>query len=342
MTFLKRGALWLLRLAALAIILAWACRFVPSVWNRTDTRRDMILYYLAARAVNAGTPLYRARPDYGPDSKPFEYLYPPPFAALIAPMGRLPWLVFAKVWTAILVAAFVGYALALMRLAGCRDVGSFVIALAAVTLCFGADRALGLGQIDPVLWCVFGAGVWAATKRPAWSGALLGAASVVKIYSFWPLLSVNKTENRAAFWRGAALIVALGFVYGALVCGLDSYGQWARAVLPEAAQGTFDPDNHSLSMAGLRAARALGWNYAGGPLAGVAKWWLSCAALAGPLLTIWATRNLGARWKLALVGCAAAWCAPLCWSTYVPLVLVPLALGWNEFARRIARASVGA
>ncbi len=339
MDLLRQLGKWALRLAALWVVYGWAFHTVPPVWNRTDSRRDLVLYYLAARSVNASAPLYQARPDYGPDSKPFEYLYPPPFAALIAPLGRLQWLAFARLWTAVLVASFLGYAFGLMRIAGYRDVGSFGIALALVTLCFGAKRALALGQIDPFLWCVFGASVWTANKRPFWSGALLGLAGLIKIYSVWPLFALPKTE-RAAFWRGALMVGVAGFALGAVVCGFGSYVQWARAVLPEAAQGTFNPDNYSLSMAGLRAARALGWNYAGGPLTGLPKWWLSFAAIAGPLFTIWATRKLSTRWKLALVGCAAAWCAPLCWSTYLPLALVPLALGWSEIARRGTRGQV--
>ena len=325
---------WLLRGLALFFVAAWAARFVPAAIARTDTQRDLILYFGAARAALNGGPLYTPRPDYGPDSKPFEYLYPPPFAAAIAPLGQLDWLPFARLWTVALIAACLIYACCLMRLSGRRDPWAFLSALAILIVFPGATRAVSLGQIDPLLWAIFGLSVWLAPARAGMSGALLGIASAIKIYSFWPLLALRQSENRAGFWRGALGVLALSLVVGAIVCGPASYGQWARVVLPEAAQGTFNSDNFSLSMAGLRLARAGGWHYAGGPLTGLPKAWLSLAALAGPLATLLATRRLDLRWRLALVSCAAAWCAPLCWSTYLPLALVPLALALRALKLR--------
>ena len=324
---------WLTRLAALYFAWIWASGIVLTTFERTSSNRDLVLYYRAAQNASAGRALYQSRPDYGPDSKPFEYLYPPPFAALIAPLSRLSWLQFARAWTAMLVAAFFAYAAVLMRLSGRRDAWSWLIALAAIVLFPGSYRALGLGQIDPLLWLCVGASALFAGKPT--SGALLGAASLVKIYSFWPLLALRRDEGRAQMWRGALFVGAAGLALGALVCGPSSYLQWARAVLPEASQGTFNPDNVSLAMAGLRAAQTLGWHYAGGPLVGAPKLWLSAFAIAGPLAAIGLTRRLDARARIALVSCAAAWCAPLCWTTYLPLALVPLALGLRAVARRI-------
>lgn len=333
MNLFQQAAKWTLRLGALAVVALWLGQFVPAAIARTDTQRDMILYYNAARATLENRPLYTPRPHYGPDSKPFDYLYPPPFAAAIAPMGKLSWLSFARLWTTALLVSCLIYAFCLMHLSGRRDVWSFAIALAALILFPGANRAVSLGQIDPFLWCVFGASVGVATSRPSLSGTLLGVASSIKIYSIWPLLALKRSEF-LPFWRGAALVGVAGIALGALVCGPRSYLEWAHAVLPVAAQGTFNPDNFSLGMAGLRAAQLLGWHYAGGPLTGFPKWWLSGFAILGPLLAVAATRRLDVRWRLTLVGCAAAWCAPLCWSTYLPLALVPLALTWRTVARR--------
>lgn len=323
----------MLRLGALAIVALWLGRFAPAAIARTDTRRDLILYYRAARTTLENRPLYTPRPNYGPDSKPFDYLYPPPFAAAIAPLGKLSWLPFARLWTLALLVSCLLYAFCLMQLSGRRDIWAFTMALAALILFPGANRAVSLGQIDPFLWCVFGASVSLSLSRSGVSGALMGVASAIKIYSIWSLLALRKSEF-LPFWRGAALVGICGIVLGALICGPRSYLEWTHAVLPVAAQGTFNPDNFSLSMAGLRAAQWLGWHYAGGPLTGCPKWWLSGFAITGPLLTIAATRRLDIRWRLTLVGCAAAWCAPLCWSTYLPLALVPLALSWHAIERR--------
>ncbi len=315
---------------ALALVGLWIQQSAIPTYYRADQQRDMVLYFRAAQNVNAGRSLYTARPNYGPDSKPFEYLYPPPFAAAIAPLGRLLWLSFAKVWTIGLIASFLGFALCLSLLSGRPNAWSFIGWLALICVFPGASRALSLGQIDPLLWFLSALGVWAialrANQSRAASGAVLGVASLIKIYAAWPLFAVGKSEGRAQIWGGAVVVGALALALGALVCGLDSYAQWAHAVLPIAGQGTFNPDNYSFSMGVLRVAQLLGWHYAGGPLVGLPKLWLSGAAIAGPLATLLLTKRLELRWRVALITIAAAWCAPLCWSTYLPLVLVLVAL----------------
>ena len=329
---------WSVRILAAWLVLLWAANGVLPAFGLTDTHRDMVLYYQAARAVDAGAPLYTPRPDYGPDSKPFEYLYPPPFAAFIAPLGRVSWPRFALLWRLGLLFSFVGYAACLTALCGRRDAWTLLIWLATLQFWPGAFRALALGQIDPLLWFMSALGVWgatAATGNATVSGAALGASSLVKIYGVWPLLSIGKREGRVRAWGAAALVMAPGLAWGVWRCGASSYAQWAHAVLPIAGQGTFNPDNYSFSMGVLRIARALGWDYVGGPLTGLPKLWLSFAAVAGPLGALWASRRLEARWRVALVSCAAAWCAPLCWSTYLPLGLLVFALAWAEVEKAV-------
>ena len=350
-SWLRSLLLWSGRAAAIYLVFQWVTHSVVPTFNRTDTRRDMVLYYRAARAVNVGASLYTPRPNYGPDSKPFEYLYPPPFAAAIAPLGRLNWLTFARLWTVGLIVAFVGYALCLSALSGRGGFWWFLGWLAVLRLCPGTTRAMSLGQIDPALWLLSGLGVWAialpSSAGRAVGGTALGAVSLVKIYAAWPLFAVGKSEARAQIWGTALLVGALGLALGAWRCGLDAYPQWAHAVLPVAGQGTFNPDNFSFSMGVLRAARVVGWDYGGGPLTGLPKLWLSVAAIAGPLGALWGSRRLDLRWRVALITCVAAWCAPLCWSTYLPLALLPLALGlsdvvkWSELASQRNSTATG-
>ena len=349
--------LWPARVLALILIALWIQRSAIPTFYRTDQQRDMVLYYQAARNVNAGRALYTARPGYGPDSKPFEYLYPPPFAAFIAPMGALPWLMFARVWTIGLIASFLGFAWCLCALSERPNAWNFVGWLALLCVFPGAARALSLGQVDPLLWFLSALSVWAVglSKSARWDksarlgvwkrvvgGVVLGAASLIKIYAAWPLFSIKQNEGRAPVWCGALAVGALGFALGALVCGFDSYAQWARAVLPIAGQGTFNPDNYSFSMGVLRAAQGFGWHYAGGPLVGLPKAWLNVAAVGGPLLALCLTRHLSLRPRVALITVAAAWCAPLCWSTYLPLALIPLALAVAAWRNRDATRKPGA
>lgn len=312
--------------------------FAVFAWNqlrRTDQERDLIIYYHAAQSVRGGHLPYIPNPDYGPDRKPFDYLYPPPFAAVIAPSGGLPWLVWSRAWLLMLMLAWWVYAACLVVLAGypLRPLNLCLGGL-ALFLSPGSTYAVGLGQVDALLWCAFGLALVGLQSGKSGgrigAGWLLGCATLVKIYSFWTLFALRERGSRVQVGTGALLALLIGIGVGALVCGLASYGTWAHLVLPVAGQGTFNADNVSLSMGVLRIARLVGWHYASGPLPPLAKAWLSAAAFLGPLGALWATRKTEETWRMALVGAAAAWCAPLCWTSYVPLALTALALWWKN------------
>jgi hypothetical protein len=335
---LLRKALLLLA----ALHLAWQLGvLVPVMWQRTDTRRDMILYYTAAQHALRGEPLYERWPEYGPHLTPFKYFYPPQFAVVIAPLGALPFPVFSRLWYALILLAFWVYAGCLTRLAcGRVSFEGCLIAGLALGLLPKIYIALVLGQADPFVWALFGL----AFCLPS-AGALLAVAAQIKLYTFWPL-AVAGWHERQRILRPAAIALAAGLALGGLACGWGAFGEWAKSVLPVVGQGTFNNDNVSLSFAVLRLARGLGWNYAGGPLPGIARFYLTVMELLGPLTVACLTRRCEKRMQTACVAAAALLFAPLCWTCYLALLLTPAALALRAFCpppspSLAARSSLG-
>mgnify|MGYP002778671490 FL=1 len=337
--------LWSLRLCALATVFLFLGVYVPKTLMKTGHDRDVAIYYTALERLERNKPIYQPRPDYGPHSKPTQYLYLPPALAVITPLKTLEWLPFVRLWTLGLVAFFLGFAAILAWLATRRiEWWSFIYALAALWLFPGAARTFFLGQIEPILWFLFGLGIVQLVRGGAWAGLCFSLASVVKIYSFWAVLALPRSMWKRQ-WPIAALVWGVALILGGVVCGFDQYAKWFEAVPPVMRQGTFNADNYSLSMGVLRVAQWLGWEYASGPLSGLPKLWLSASVILGPLLMLWLTRNQTPALRCAVVGATASLFAPICWSIYLPALLCPLAL-WayekNLFAASTAPQNGGA
>jgi len=311
--------------------------FAPRELARTDRDRDMIVYHTAARAVLANRALYRAQPGYGPDQDPAAvYIYPPPFAVALAPFGALSFVAFARGWLVLLLGALWVYAYCLACLASSGKAKPVTMRAVlvwglAVGLWPGSYRALGLGQVDSLLWALFGLGLVGIARSLLWS-----LAATVKVFYLWPLILLAAQTGRVSlkallrtFWPALAFVAAFALVSIA-VCGAGSYVVWGRDVLPTLSQGNFNADNVSCSMALLRVARGLGWNYTGGPLPPPAHLWLTSASLAAPLVAWYLTRARSIQFQCAWVVLSAILFAPVCWTSYLPLALAPLAVWLGE------------
>lgn len=309
------------------------------LWVNAEKRADAVIYYTVAKRALAGLPLYWPWPEYGPHfgtaGNPYpldRHLYPPFLMGALIPLAELPLRSFVRAWYVVLYAGFWIYAATLARLATGRATPARVVVAAAVLAATpGAQLALMVANVEPVLWALFGL----ALAVPALRGPGFTAAAMVKLYGAWPLLLAARREGwRVA--RGAALTLALGFGVGFLVLGpagfVGALLDWLRYMMPVVGQGTFAVDpvhggtNVSPSFAVLRAARALGWEYTEGPLPGWARLYLTAVAVGAPLLTAWWTRRAHPVLRYALVTVAAVVFAPLCWATYLPLLLAPVAV----------------
>ena len=315
--------------------------WLPMVWCQTpetytELQRDVYEnYYLGGRAVLEGTALYRPYPEYGPyvlDKYPLIsdkcFSSPPLVYVASAPLATLPFPVFAHVWYVLVLVGVLVYAACLGYLATGRVTWlSFSVAISLLMCLPGTVPAMTLGNIDPVLWALFGLALAAARLR----GGLFAAVALVKVHTLWPL-AVASWHDRARVYAPAALVLLAGVLIGALAPGgLWAWVDWARYTAPNIpAQGTFNHANVSISFAGLRLARLLGWHYTAGPLPPGARLYLTAMGLAAPLITTRLVRRLEHALQYACITTSAVLFAPLCWEFYLAYSLAAVMLAYRS------------
>lgn len=304
--------------------------WLPGHALREDSKRDVPVYFKAARAAKSGRPLYRPYVNYGPEQVPNRFFYPPPFAAALS-LG-LGWNSsadaaaarnFSRLWYGLLLVAFWLYAWTLARLAGGRGPWPVLVAGLALELWPGANIAMSYGNAEPVMWALLGGSL--ALASGAARGAALALASLIKVYPLLPLVVAARREARP-YALGALATLVAGAALGVAVCGLEAFAAWRAAAGPVAAQGTFLGNNVSLSFAVLRLANLAGWHYPGGPLPLPARLFLMACALTAPFAALWCTRKSEVKWQVAITLSATVLFAPLCWDMYLPILLLPAAL----------------
>jgi hypothetical protein len=302
-------------------LLIWA----PDNWMRQDSYRDFTVYYRAAMRLKNGLPLYQLWPNYTPGDYPSRFFYPPPFLLLARPLVELNYLWFGRVWTSGLILAFWVYAVSLAKLAtGKADWRSVLIAGLCIELCPRGFAAMGYGNFEPVVWACYGVALSTGVRA-----APLAFAAMMKLHPVWVLAMVIQREGSKALLT-ALTILAFGFGAGIWVCGWDNSLQWWPATSPVVSQGTFLPDNVSLSFLLIRVFHALGVIHTNAPLPTWAKAYLSLMTLGAPLAMMYGTRKLPDELRYALVASVTILSAPLCWSIYLPLLLAPAAIYWRH------------
>ena len=293
----------------------------PTLYARTDQNRDVVVYWTAAKDAHNHQAIYGQYPNYGPSSLPQYYDYAPPFAAVLSPLGALPFVTFARVWLILTLVAFWLFAWGLARLSGEGSLSRTLICGVIVGVFPGTYLAIALGQIDPILWALFAWGLVGMSRPILW-----GLAAIIKPFYIWPLLAAERQ------WRAlipAGIVAVALILLGGFVCGWESYIIWVRDILPTLTQGNFKTGNVSLSFAVIRLARFLGWNYLGGPLPTLAHLWLTVASVGAPLLTWRFLRRFSPQIKCAGIIVASVLFAPICWTCYLPLALPLAALGFR-------------
>ncbi len=293
---------------------------------RIDKYRDLTAYYQVIERIHNNEPVYINLPKKGPIKQDPVYNYPPILSSIFAMMPVMSFVTFAQVWTLLLYVAFWVYAICLAKIAAGRvTVTGALVAGLALTFFPGTHMALSLGQVDPFLWALFGI----ALTVPAIKGAGLMAVTLVKPWAMWPLLWSLRDG-----WRviTGVLIVSVGsLVLGVLVRGTDVFYAecltWFRDWLPQLGQGTWTAGNWSISFGVLRVIKGLGlWDYSGGLLPLWARLWLHFCGIAVPILVGFFLRRKHMILQISVVGCSAVVFAPICWTTYLPVLLTALSL----------------
>lgn len=302
---------------------------VPMMLARTDLDRDVIVYYQAVVRLRDGVNVYQPWPEYGVQMTPSRFFYSPPFLLLVRSLAGLDFVTFARVWTLILQVPFWTYAFCLSRIAtGKHDWKVSLIFGLLINIVLRGHVSLTLGQFEPFMWMLFGLAL-TTRHRAGW----LALATLIKIHPFWSL-SLTLAEGGKRAWKSALLFALPVLVASVWLVGRDNWAMWWPATQPVASQGTFNADNWSLPFFGLRVLNWAGLLKDSGTLPPWAKGYLSLCALIGPLGVMWWARKYSRDLRLALVACAGVLFAPLCWTLYFPLFLLPVAVWISEWNQR--------
>jgi hypothetical protein len=197
-------------------------------------RTDFTVYQLAGRAVLDGTDIYEVRNVRG-----WAYVYPPPFAVLMAPFaimsvfwGALVWYLVSISLTAWAVLMCVRMVQDEKRLVGDPLVLAIVpVILVLVLLMSGLMR----GQASvPLMWLVVAAFYFHRKKRDLLAGTCLAGAVLVKVFPV-VLLAYFVWRRRWRFLIGSVVAITLGsLVLPAGVFGwnrnLQYLKEWQRVV----------------------------------------------------------------------------------------------------------------
>jgi len=330
---LRRGIMFV----AIFHLIAQLCYGLPKVLARTDTERDVVVYYLVQERVHHHEPIYLPMPS-GPaffDTRNPLYIYPPVLSSLFSLLPTISFVTFARLWTVLAYTSFWIFSACLAKLArGRATIANTLMAGLVLGLSPGTQRALSLGQIDPILWALFGI----ALAIPSLRGTGTMAIAMVKLWGIWPLVAALNDDRRA--WRGGLLMLLSGIGVGILGMGpmefYKSCQYWLSYVLPTISQGTWDADNRSLSFALLRALKTAGvWHYESGKLPVWGKIWLISAGIGGPVIAWVCLRHRTIAVQMSAMGCAAILFGPICWTSYFPILLTLLAalVGEKHFTR---------
>ena len=272
-----------------------------------DDGLDFRIYQRGAeRAAHGLTPYESCA--HAPEAPPSCLLYPPPFAAAIAPAGHLSPASFQKGAYLVLLVAFWAYAAALVKLARGR-VGALDTLIAGVLLFVtpGLNITMSLGNLDLVVWALVAWGLASEVALP-----LLVVAAAFKI---WPAVSLAVlVAAKPARVRPAILTTTFLFAATVAVLGLSSFHDWRELAVPGLQAGTLRVTNVSVVAVLGRLGIAMPT-----PLR-------TALPIAGALATWLALRKQPERLRASLCGVAAMICAPICWWKYAPILLIPLAV----------------
>jgi hypothetical protein len=322
---------------------------------------DFFQDYASARNWLEGLPIYSSHFEAAPrylgvslkDRRAHVVVnsHPPPSVLLVLPLAELDFADAFLAWNLVSLAALAGSLWIVQgRLQISVSLWSIPPLVAMLLLCYPLWELFSLGQMTGVLLLLV-TGTWAADRsgRPSLAGALLGTATSIKLIP-GVLLLYYMLRGR---WKVAAtglMMIACLVVLSATLLGIEAYRSYILTVLPEIQwfrvgwdnnslwgfwSRLFDPAPERVRMSSF--TEALIYSPALAKALSVA----SSAAIIGVMA--WAVRCdvKGQRTDLtfALAITSMLLVSPVCWSHYLLLLLVPLAVVWNELpASRFARA----
>jgi hypothetical protein len=237
------------------LLLAGFVRILPALIRVPDSY-DFAAYYVAARVLNAGEPLYdtslmiAAATSDGQTIAFPAYIYPPFLAALLRPIAVLPFGIAKTLWFGFnLVCLFVSLWL-LTRLIGLSWRTLLPIGLIALVIPAIYDTLL-LGQVNLLLLILISGSVCLSSRptslpREIAAGLLLGIAVAIKLFPI--VIGFSYIVRR----RFVALASMLGGMLAMLIVGIvvgngpENTFRYYTQVLPGFAGGTNNPGEQSI------------------------------------------------------------------------------------------------
>jgi len=289
-----------------AVLLVW---FMTSAQAGAPHLFDFHTFWVAGRDYAHGRDPYPAK-IAGPISRADWFVYPAPVAALIAPLGLLPYSVAWVVFGVVLIAAVLGS----LWLVGVRDWRCYALVFCALPVL----KAANLGTMTPLLM-LGAAAVWRLRDRTAAAALAAGATIVLKLF-LWPLLPWLwfTGRRRTAVWAAAGAVGVSLLAWVPL--GLHSLGRFPTLLH----QLTITEAFAGYGVAGIAAA--LGASHA---TAGLLPTLVAPVVL---VVTAVAAIRLPQRQSLALtIACAVA-ASPIVWEHYFALSYLCVGLLSQSFS----------
>jgi hypothetical protein len=338
---------WLWVALALVVCIFQGRSFIRDLRPPPDRGLDFFQDWASARNRLEGLPIYTRH-----DVSAARYLgvrvdttdsffvpvnaHPPTSVLLALPLARLGYSNAFLAWNLLSLLAF-GVSLWLVG----RELGvplspwSVFPAITLLLLCFPVRLHVEEGQLAMVLLLLI-TGAWVAYRRgrPAWAGALLAAATAIKLFPGFLFLFFLLRRQWRALVGGAVSFTLLAVLTGAIL-GPDIYPIYLREVLPQVGDyrsgwgnvslpgiwfKLFDPLTERMRIEPLWRSPALA---RAGALASCA---LVVAILARLTLRVRSRSEEDRAFGLAVT--AMLLVSPLTWEHYLPLLLIPLAVLW--------------
>lgn len=338
---LRRLGIAAIRVVPMALVLG----VVVVHWQALpDFPRDTLAYYQASAAAADGTGIYDVPPPGPHELRSIDqllYLYPPPLAALLSPVGDVGYRAFDRLWLILDVLAFWVLAAALAKIARGSWTFDGTTRWAAAVVVPGPLLAIHFGNVELLVLALVALGL----ALPALGGFALALGAAVKISPIWPLATLAiRRPRRIGPGSAAAFVLAAGaclVVFG-FTGTRDLVTQWFTQIMPTVGQGQFWGGSlAALQHGGLRpmdyiaclspsflpvqiAVMAGWWDYQGGPLPGPVRVYLAAVAVGVPMLVAWLARRRSPDVQAAAVLVAAMFAAPIVrpYALAAPLILL--------------------
>jgi hypothetical protein len=329
--------------------------FRPERWNLSGRLPDFFQEWSSARSYADGFPIYGGLTDaakryVGGDVDPSRRLisfnaHPPTSVLLGLPLARLDFDTAFLAWN---LASLPMLALSLRLVArGLKiplDAWSVFPATVLILLCDPLYEQILQGQLNLVLLVLL-SGAWAAERsgRPRLAGALLGAATAIKIF---PVFLLAYFALRRQWQVVASGIVSLGVHTGLTVAvfGLETYRSYSRLVLPEIYWFRVCWGNNSAAGFWYRLFDPAPWKertfslseplWPSPALASAGHWGSVLVLVVISALSVRRSRSRGdddRAFGLAITTMLLV--TPICWDHYLVLLLIPLAVCWRDIKR---------